>query len=175
HDPRLRDVLTAAARTARWEARPSPRSAATTANGARSSRPAVTAGRGLSCVLYEGDNGYCALIAEVTVDAESGRITVNRFVAAQDCGSISTPDGMKNQIEGGILHGMSRALGEEVTWDDRKVTSIDWRSYHSLTLGIDLPVIDIALINRPDEEATGAGETAITLVAAAIGNAVFDA
>ena len=126
-------------------------------------------------MLYEGDNGYCALIAEVTADAESGRITVKRFVAAQDCGPISTPDGMKNQIEGGILHGMSRALGEEVTWDDRKVTSVDWRSYHSLTFGIDLPAIDIVLINRPDEEATGAGETAITLVAAAIGNAVFDA
>ena len=175
HDPRLRDVLTAAARTARWEARPSPRSVATTANGARSSRPAVTAGRGLSCVLYEGDNGYCALIAEVTVDAESGRITVNRFVAAQDCGPISTPDGMKNQIEGGILQGMSRALGEEVTWDEKKVTSVDWRSYHSLTLGSDVPVIETVLINRPDEKAAGAGETAITLVAASIGNAVFDA
>jgi len=95
HDPRLRDVLTAAARTARWEARPSPRSVATTANGARSSRPAVTAGRGLSCVLYEGDNGYCALIAEVTVDAESGRITVSCMVSPHDRGPISSPDRMK--------------------------------------------------------------------------------
>jgi CO/xanthine dehydrogenase Mo-binding subunit len=82
---------------------------------------------------------------------------------------------MRNQIEGGTLHGMSRALGEEVTWDDRHVTSIDWRTYHSLPLGIDAPKIESVLLNRPDAEATGAGETAITVVAAAIGNAIFDA
>jgi nicotinate dehydrogenase subunit B len=55
------------------------------------------------------------------------------------------------------------------------VTSVDWRSYHSLTLGAEVPVIESVLINRPDEEAMGAGETTITLTAAAIGNAVFDA
>jgi len=82
---------------------------------------------------------------------------------------------MKNQIEGGALQGMSRALGEAVTWDDKKVTSVDWRTYHSLTLGADLPAIESVLINQPDGEAMGAGETTITLVAAAIGNAVFDA
>ena len=70
---------------------------------------------------------------------------------------------------------MSRALGEEVTWDDQRVTSIDWRTYHSLPLGFDIPKIETVLINRPDEEATGAGETSITIIAAAIGNAIFDA
>ncbi len=94
---------------------------------------------------------------------------------AQDCGPISNPDGMRNQIEGGALQGLSRALGEEVTWDDRKVTSIDWRTYHSLPLGFAVPRVESVLINRTDVEATGAGETAITVVAAAIGNAVFDA
>ena len=64
---------------------------------------------------------------------------------------------------------------EEVTWDDQKVTSVDWRSYGSWTGWSDLPAIETVLINRPDEEATGAGETAITIVAAAIGNAIFDA
>ena len=62
----------------------------------------------------------------------SGRVKATRFVVAQDCGPISNPDGMRNQIEGGALQGMSRALGEEVTWDDHKVTSIDWRTFHSL-------------------------------------------
>jgi CO/xanthine dehydrogenase Mo-binding subunit len=70
---------------------------------------------------------------------------------------------------------MSRALLEEVTWDDQKVTSIDWRSYRSLRLNFDIPNIETVLINRPDQPATGAGETAITVVGAAIGNAVFDA
>ena len=70
---------------------------------------------------------------------------------------------------------MSRALGEEVTWDDQKITSIDWRTYHTLPLGFDVPKIEVVLLNRPDEPATGAGETSITVVAAAIGNAIFDA
>jgi CO/xanthine dehydrogenase Mo-binding subunit len=164
-DPRLVDVVKAAAKAAAWDARPSPRTAQGT----------LAHGRGIACVLYEGDNGYCALVAEVDVDRGSGRIAVKRLVAAQDCGPISSPDGMKNQIEGGALQGMSRALGEEVTWDDRKVTSVDWRTYRSLTLGADVPSIESVLINRPDGEAMGAGETTITLVAAAIGNAVFDA
>ena len=70
---------------------------------------------------------------------------------------------------------MSRALGEEVTWDDKKVTSFDWFTYHSLPLGFDVPKIEVTMINRPDEDATGAGELAITLVPAAIANAIFDA
>jgi nicotinate dehydrogenase subunit B len=166
-DARLKDVVLAATTAAKWEARPSPR-AGRVASG-------VASGRGLSCCLYEGDNGYCALVAEVDVDQASGRIAVKRFFAAVDCGPISNPDGMKNQIEGGILQGLSRALGEEVTWDDKKVTSIDWRTFHSLTMGSEMPSVETVLINHPDGEAMGAGETCITLVASAVGNAVFDA
>jgi nicotinate dehydrogenase subunit B len=166
-DPRLIDVVKAAAQAANWEARPSPRSDAR--------RDDIASGRGIACVAYEGDNGYVALVAQVEVHPSSGRLQPKRFVAAQDCGPISNPAGLRNQIEGGILQGMSRALSEEVTWDDRRVTSIDWNTYHSLRLGIEVPLIESVLINRSDVEATGAGETAITVVAAAIGNAVFDA
>ncbi len=166
-DPRLIEVVNAAAKAANWERRPSPR--------ARPGASGVAAGRGFSCVLYEGDNGYCAMVAEVEVDQSSGVVTVKRIIGSQDCGPISSPDGMKNQIEGGALQGMSRVLGEEVTWDDKKVTSVDWRTYHSLTLGTAIPKIESVLINRTNVEATGAGETTITLVAAAIGNAIFDA
>jgi nicotinate dehydrogenase subunit B len=88
---------------------------------------------------------------------------------------ISNPEGLRNQIEGGVLQGTSRALGEEITWDHRKMTSIDWQTYKTLSLGIQVPLIDNVLINRPGTEVTGAGETAITLVAAAISNAIFDA
>ena len=109
------------------------------------------------------------------VDQATGRVQPKRFVVALDCGPISNPDGLRNQIEGGVLQGMSRALGEEITWDDRKVTSIDWRSYNTLPLGIQVPVIESVLLDRPAAKATGAGETAITLSAAAIGNAIFDA
>ena len=166
-EPRLKEVVAAAAKAANWSARPSPRQ--------NPARTGVASGRGVSCVAYEGDNGYVAMVAEVDVDQATGTVTAKRLVVAQDCGPISNPDGMRNQIEGGALQGLSRALGEEVAWDDRKVTSIDWRTYHSLPLGFDVPVIDSVLVNRTGVEATGAGETAITIVAAAIGNAIFDA
>jgi CO/xanthine dehydrogenase Mo-binding subunit len=163
--PRMRDVVIAAAKAANWTARPFP----------QPRRAGVVTGRGISCVAYEGDNGYAALVAEVEVDQDAGKIKVKRVWVANDCGPISNPDGLKNQIEGGALQGLSRALGEEVTWDAQKITSVDWRTYHSLPLGFDAPKIETVLLNRPDEEATGAGETSITIIAAAVGNAVFDA
>ena len=166
-DARLKAVVSAAAKGAAWEARPSPRPNA--------SRDGVATGRGISCVLYEGDNGYVAMVAEIAIDQTTGRIMPKRFVVAQDCGPITNPDGMRNQLEGGALQGLSRALGEEVTWDDRAITSVDWRTYHSLPFGIETPAIESVLVDTPDVEASGAGETAITIVAAAIGNAIFDA
>ena len=166
-DERLAHVVREVAKAAKWDARPSPKP------GSR--KVGVASGRGVSCVAYEGDNGYVAMIAHVDVDQSTGRVVVTRLVIAQDCGPISNPDGMRNQLEGGALQGMSRALGEEVTWDDQKVTSIDWRTFHSLPLGFAAPIVESVLINRPEAEAMGAGETAITIIAAALGNAIFDA
>jgi CO/xanthine dehydrogenase Mo-binding subunit len=166
-ETRLIEVVKAAAKAGKWDARPSPKS--------NRPRKGIVNGRGFACVAYEGDNGYVAMIAEVNVDLTSGRIQPTRFVVAQDCGPISNPSGMRNQIEGGVLQGMSRALGEEVTWDDHQVTSTSWSTYHSLPLGIQVPKIESILMNRQDVRATGAGETAITVVAGAIGNAIFDA
>jgi CO/xanthine dehydrogenase Mo-binding subunit len=115
------------------------------------------------------------MVAEIDVDQATGTVTVRRCVAALDCGPISNPDGVRNQMEGGIIHGMSRALREEVTWDEEKVTSVDWQSYRPWYLGDAVPVIESVLIDTPDSEAMGAGETSITVTAAAIGNAIFDA
>ncbi len=166
-EARMIDVVKAAADAAGWTKRPSPRTDVP--------RSGIATGRGIACVAYEGTNGYTALVAEVGVYLASGRIQPRRFVAAVDCGPISNPDGLRNQTEGGILQGMSRALIEEVTWNQTRVTSTDWESYPSPYLDFDVPAIDVVLINRNDVPACGAGETAITVVAAAIGNAVFDA
>jgi len=166
-DARLREMVVAAAGAAGWDARPSPKSGV--------AKTGIATGRGIACVAYEGDNGYAAMVVEAEVDQDTGKVAVKRIVVSNDCGPISNPDGLRNQLEGGALQGMSRALGEEVTWDDEKVTSFDWSTYHSLPLGFDVPKIQTVLVNRPDEEATGAGETSITIIAAAIGNAVFDA
>jgi CO/xanthine dehydrogenase Mo-binding subunit len=164
---RLSGAIRTASKAASWDTRPSPRAGQPTAG--------VVRGRGIACVCYEGDNGYVAMVAEVSVDRNTGRIDVTRLVIAQDSGPISNPDGLRNQIEGGAMQGISRALGEEVTWDSRRITSVDWRSYHSLSVGHAAPAMEVVLINQPGEEACGAGETSITVAAPAIGNAVFDA
>ena len=148
-DPRLIDVLQAAAKAANWQPRPSPRNTAP-ANG-------VASGRGVACVFYEGDNGYTAMVVEAEVTLATGAIKVRRIVNANDVGPVSNPMGLRNQVEGGALQGMSRALGEEVTWDAEKITSIDWRTYRSLPLGFDLPKIETVILNRQEGEAMGAG------------------
>ena len=166
-EPRMIDVVKAAAKAANWVTGPSPFRRKTLAR--------TYFGRGIACVAYEGDNGFAAMVAEVEVDTATGKIGVKRLVVANDAGPVSNPDGLRNQCEGGALQGLSRCLGEEVTWDDHNVTSVDWNSYHSLPLGFAVPKIEVVLLNRPDDPATGAGETAITVVAGAIGNAIFDA
>jgi CO/xanthine dehydrogenase Mo-binding subunit len=166
-DSRVIGVLNAAARAAGWTARPFPISTVAQAG--------LVTGRGIACVAYEGGNGYAALVAEVSVDLESGLVRPVRFVVALDCGPISNPDGLRNQIEGGILQGTSRALVEEVTWDDRRVTSVDWETYNSLHLDYQIPTIESVFVTPAGVPATGAGETAITVTPAAIGNAIFDA
>lgn len=168
-DQRIMDVVKAAADAAKWEKRASPRKDVSLSHAGSS------IGRGIACVAYEGNNGYSALVAEVEVDMANGKVQVRKFFVALDCGPISNPDGVRNQIEGGVLQGMSRALLEEVTWDETRVTSNDWETYNSFYLGAEMPAMEIVLINRTDVPATGAGETAITLVPAALGNAIFDA
>jgi nicotinate dehydrogenase subunit B len=172
---RLSGAIQAAAKAANWQARPSPNRRAGLASQNPPNSNGTVSGRGIACVCYEGDNGYVAVVAEVDVTQSTGQVHVTRLVIAQDCGPISNPDGIRSQMEGGALQGMSRALGEAVTWDDEKITSLDWRTYRSLPLGFAIPRIETVLINQPDEEACGSGETAITVVAAAIGNAIFDA
>ena len=129
--PRLAGAIAAAAKTAAWDARPSPRP--------NIPRTGLVRGRGMACVCYEGDNGYVAMVAEVEVDRDSGRVRVVRLVVGQDVGPISNPDGLRNQIEGGSLQGISRALGEEVTWDAEKITSVDWRCTARCPPGSRLP------------------------------------
>src|SRR5262249_38420996 len=100
-DPRLIDALNAAAKAAGWETRASPK--VQSGNG-------VATGRGVACVLYEGNNGYCALVAEVEVDQSSGGVTVTRIVTSQDSGPGAHPHGLRNQKEGGAPPGLSRFL-----------------------------------------------------------------
>jgi len=166
-DPRLVDVVNAAAKAANWQARPSPKPGIV--------KTGIATGRGFACVLYEGSNGYSAMVAEVTVDQATGVITVTKLTMSEDSGPVSNPDGLRNQMEGGALQGMSRALVEEVNWTDTALGNTDWRRYPVRQFGQPMPQLVTVLTNRLDVPQLGAGECTITLSASAIGNAVFDA
>lgn len=163
-EPREREVLEAAAKKANWESRPSPR---------KDTQP-VAEGRGVAFARYENDQAIVACIAEVQVERASGIVRVKRIVVAHDCGLIINPNGVRNQIEGNVIQSLSRALKEEVKFNQMRITSIDWETYPILTFS-EMPEIEIVLINRPDQPAVGAGEPSTVTTAAAVANAVFDA
>ena len=131
-------------------------------------------GRGLAFAQYENDVAYVATVAHVQVDQDSGALRVLRIVTAHDCGLIINPDGLRNQIEGNILQSLSRALYEEVTFDESHITSIDWDTYPILKFS-DVPEVNVVLINQPDQPAVGAGEPATITTAPAIANAIYNA
>jgi len=174
-DQRLIGVLNAVTQNAHWDTRPSPRPGDPHSD--------VVRGRGVACVLYSGFDGYVAVVAEVSVNQDTGVITVTKVTAGLDTGPVMNPDGLRNQMEGQVLQGMSRALLEEVKFSNLgaggvgggTVTTNDWDSYTVLEFGDNIPEIDTVLINNLQVGPTGAGETIITLMPAAIGNAVFDA
>jgi nicotinate dehydrogenase subunit B len=157
------DALTAVAKQAKWQERPSPA-------GASSGTKAT--GRGVAISNRAG--AICGAVAEVEVDKSTGQVNVKRFVLSHDCGLIINPDGLKNQIEGNIIQGVSRALMEEVKFDSSGIKTLDWSSYPVIRFP-DVPEIEIVLINRPEMPALGGGEPSSAPIAAAIANAIFDA
>jgi nicotinate dehydrogenase subunit B len=127
-------------------------------------------GRGIGFAKYKNLATYVAVIADVEVDRDSGRIAVPRVYAAVDAGQIVNPDGLENQIEGGIVQSMSWTLKEEVKFDSNEISSRDWATYPILTMP-EVPAVEIELINRPEERSLGAGEASQGPAAAAIANA----
>jgi nicotinate dehydrogenase subunit B len=165
-DPRAIDVLQAAMKLAGWKARPGP-------NPDAGSGP-VAKGRGIAYLRYNNAITYVAAVAEVEVDKRSGEIRVTRVCASHDCGEMVNPDGVANQVEGGVLQTVSRSLLETVTWDRNAVKSVDWATYPIMRFP-EAPKVEIALIDRPGTVAWGAGEPTACAIPPAIANAVFDA
>jgi nicotinate dehydrogenase subunit B len=165
-DPRAIEVVQAAMKLAGWQARPGP-------NPNAGSGPIVN-GRGIAYLRYNNAITYVAAVAEVEVDTRSGAIRVTRVCASHDCGEMINPDGVANQVEGGVLQTVSRTLLERVTWDRDMVKSVDWASYPIMRFP-QAPKVEVALIDRPGAVAWGAGEPMACAIPAAIANAVFDA
>jgi CO/xanthine dehydrogenase Mo-binding subunit len=163
-------VVKAAAERYGWQPRPSP--------AARSSGDILT-GRGFA-YAYRNQT-VVANIADVEVNTRTGRVWVKRLVCAHDCGLVINPAALRATVENAMLHSLSRALYEEVTFDTEKVTSVDWRSSPTLT-HLDTPAsIDVVLVNgdpnpkRADLPHYGAGEAACKPMLAAVANAIYDA
>jgi CO/xanthine dehydrogenase Mo-binding subunit len=132
-------------------------------------------GRGFGFARYKNSAAYAAVAMEVEVDANSGRVHPLRVVAAVDSGSAVNPDGIRNQIEGGIVQSLSWTLYEEVAFDAERILSRDWSGYPILRF-TNLPeLVEVHIVDRPGMPFLGTGEAAQGPAAAALANAIADA
>jgi nicotinate dehydrogenase subunit B len=159
-DPRGRDVIEKAAQGFGWH------------KGQQAPRDR---GFGFAFARYKNLAAYCAIATEVEVNRETGRPRLVRAVAAVDSGQVVNSDGLINQIEGAILQSMSWTLYEAVTFDDTRITSIDWQTYPILRFNSVPDSIEVHIINRPGKPFLGSGETGQGPAAASIANAIANA
>jgi CO/xanthine dehydrogenase Mo-binding subunit len=159
-DPRGRDVIEKAAQGFGWK---------------RGQKPPPERGFGFAFARYKNLAAYCAIASEVEVNRESGRPRLVRAVAAVDSGQVVNPDGLANQIEGAIVQSMSWTLYESVTFDDTRITSIDWQTYPILRFNSVPESIEVHIIDRPGQPFLGSGETGQGPAAASIANAIANA
>lgn len=151
---RLRAVFQAAAEKFGWGKR----------------KPSTGSGFGMGGVFEKG--GYVAACAEVSV--EKGVIKVHRVVEAFDCGAVVNPQGLKNQIAGAVVQGLGGALFEAIQFENGRILNPHLAEYRVPRFG-DHPHVDVVLVDRKDQPSMGAGETPLTAIAPAIGNAIFSA
>ncbi len=129
-------------------------------------------GRGVAMGGFAGS--FPAVIADITVNKKTGKITVDHLYAAQDAGTTVNPASVENQMCGCLVHGASRALVEQVAFDKQRVTSLDWVTYQTLRFK-DSPKVTVVVVQRTDQPPSGSGEPTTAAVPAAIANAFFDA
>jgi CO/xanthine dehydrogenase Mo-binding subunit len=168
HGPRARGqaVLKAAAEKANWQTHPS--------HAAPRQEGDIAYGRGVAMLGSDKDTNIAG-IYEVAVNRKTGVVRVLRVTIAQDCGLVVNPGAVRNQIEGGVIQSISRALKEEVTFNRSRVTSLDWASYPIITFNEIPDAVEIVLMDRPDLPPMRVGEPASESVRPGIANAIFDA
>ncbi|MBN8917878.1 MAG: molybdopterin-dependent oxidoreductase [Rhizobiales bacterium] len=172
HDPRAVDLVKATAERAGWQKRTGPRLEVVEGD--------IVRGQGFAYALYVHSKfpGYgaawSAWVADVEVNTATGDVAVKRVTVGQDSGLMINPAGIEHQIHGNVIQSTSRALKEQVTFDEQAVTSREWGAYPILTFP-EVPVINVVLMPRPDDPPLGSGESASVPSAAAIANAIFDA
>ena len=157
-NPRARAVIELAAHKAGWKANAK-------GNG--------TAGRGIAFAQYKNLSCYCAVVVDVTID-RAGNVKVTRAVSAVDAGLAVNPDGIVNQIEGGVIQSASWTLKEQVKFDRQRITTRSWADYPIFTFA-DIPPVEVHIINMPNERPLGVGEGSQGPTVAAIANAIANA
>jgi nicotinate dehydrogenase subunit B len=165
-DPRAKAVLERTASMAQWQSMAQTKASA--ASGG------VLKGRGIGFAKYKNLAVYCAVIVDVAVDTRSGAIRVERAWSTADAGLVINPDGLRNQIEGGIIQSSSWTLHESMHNDANQVLSRNWNDYPILRFP-EVPTVQVELINRPDERPLGVGEGSQGPTVAAIANAFANA
>lgn len=128
-------------------------------------------GRGLAYARYKNTGAWCAVALRLLAEES---IRVLDVSVAVDVGMVVNPDGVRNQIEGGVIQSCSWTLKESVQFSRTEVTTRSWEDYPILSFS-EVPRVEVLLVDRPDQPSVGAGEAAQGPTAAAIGNAVFDA
>jgi nicotinate dehydrogenase subunit B len=161
-DERARTVIEAAARKSGW--RPS-----VLGDGGHGTGTTLR-GRGIGFARYKNHACYCAVVAEVEVDRISGMVRVTRAWSAVDAGLAINPDGIVNQIEGGLIQSASWTLKEAVKVDRSGVRTNSWIDYPILRFS-EVPAVEVEVIQRPTEDSLGVGEGAQGPTGAAIANA----
>ena len=132
-------------------------------------------GRGIAFSRYKNLGAHCAVAVELDVEHETGRVRLRRAVSACDSGQAVNPDGIRNQIEGGIIQAASWTLSEQVSFDRRRIASRDWSSYPILRFGDMFGSVAVEVIDRPGMPFLGTGEASQGPTGAAIANAVMQA
>jgi CO/xanthine dehydrogenase Mo-binding subunit len=155
-DPRARAVIETVAKKAGWRK-------GEKGDGAR--------GRGIGFARYKNGACYLAVIVEVEMERE---IAVRRAWAAIDAGLVINPDGLANQTEGGIIQATSWALKEAVRYDRTRILTSNWDEYPILSFE-ESPVVEVTILNQPEQPPLGAGEGQQGPTAAAIANAIHNA
>jgi nicotinate dehydrogenase subunit B len=159
-DPRARAVMTEAANRFGWAKR-------VPGDGRH--------GCGMGFARYKNIGAYCAIVMEIELERETGRITVRRVEAAVDAGQPASIDGIRNQVEGGIVQSLSWTTWESVAFDANHRTSFDWSGY-PISRFSDVPDrINVHVLPQPGLPFLGAGEAAQGPTAAALANALADA
>ena len=128
-------------------------------------------GRGVACNIYDSDT-HIAYVVDVAI--ENGNVRVKRVVAAVDCGLAVNPIGIEQQIEGGIIWGLSSVLKGEITFRGGAVEQESYDDYDVARMR-DAPVIETHIVPSTADRPFGMGEPPVPPIAPAIVNAIFAA